>query len=147
MSKTKAMADAIEEVEGRVRAVAAAVVVAGLLCAIVMPALAEDRIAVPCEEHKRVTGEDLCHVHPTLSWTRAHWEAAKDAPEKYHNYITREGRVPVPCEEHQRLTGQDLCHSLPTLYWKRADWEGLKAGLAQAECRDAVWRKYAVLGK
>ena len=63
------MADAIEGVEGRVRAVAAVATVAGLLCAFVTPALAEDRIHVPCEEHKRVTGEDLCHVHPTLSWT------------------------------------------------------------------------------
>ena len=49
--------------------------VTGLVCAVVSPTSGADRIEVPCEQHKQLTGQDLCHVLPTIKWKRTEWEA------------------------------------------------------------------------
>ena len=51
-----------------------------LMSAVALPAFSaepQEMVEVPCAEYKRLTGQDLCDVHPTLKWEKSSYEAAK----------------------------------------------------------------------
>ena len=51
-----------------------------LMSAVALPAFSaepQEMVEVPCAEYKRLTGQDLCDVHPTLKWEKFSYEAAK----------------------------------------------------------------------
>ena len=48
-----------------------------MLSAVYLPVSAQEMVEVPCAEHKLLTSQDLCDVHPTLKWEKSSYEAAK----------------------------------------------------------------------
>ena len=54
-----------------------------VVLAVVSSSFADERIDVPCEEHKRVTGQDVCRSLTTVKWDRDEWEALKAATEAW----------------------------------------------------------------
>ena len=45
-----------------------------LLAAAAAPAAAVDMVEVPCAEHERITGQEICDMVPVVKWEREKWE-------------------------------------------------------------------------
>ena len=82
-----------------------------LVVVVALPVSGEEMIEVPCAEHARMTGQNLCDAFPVVKWKRSDWEAALRRQQQEGKMIDVWGSGDEPKPES--ASPQDVCEHDP----------------------------------